>query len=555
MIRRRLSAARRRLAPERGFTMIVTIGILFITGLLLVAAFTIAQGEVEASRNDVQDKQAYFAALSGVQEYEYQLQANPNYWQKCTGPSGTVPGESKEKYEVSVMPSTTAEEEKKTCSASAPFATAIESKGSLVNTFRIKSVGTAGKETRTLIATFKVKGFLDYIYFTNYETLDPELYAAGSECKGQYRSEWIGKSYASKCVTIIFAGGDHIEGPMHTNDASRVEGAAFGRKEHSPPDEVEINGGTYPEDENEKCTGSAKFYTETGCYTTKGETLQIPESDTSLESYVESANKWTGETIITLNGTTYNVKRWEKGVPEEKKGLAWPKNGLIFVTNNGTCSSPYEPHGADTGEEITNRENCGDVYVQGSYSESVTVAAEDNLVVTGNIYPTSVAGKLGSEPTGTPVAGLIASNFVRVYHPVFTTYSSASCKSGDKSLGGGKCEYKNSEGGCDAENIEKASEDPNGWGSLHELYVYGAILSTAHSFIVDNWTCGEPLGKLHEYGAIAQNYRGTVGTTGGEGYLKDYKYDGRLATDEPPYFLAPLKAGWKIIRETAPKAG
>jgi hypothetical protein len=46
-----------------------------------------------------------------------------------------------------------------------------------------------------------------------------------------------------------------------------------------------------------------------------------------------------------------------------------------------------------------------------------------------------------------------------------------------------------------------------------------------------------------------------VGTTGGTGYLKNYNYDERLATDEPPYFLAPLKAGWKIIRETAPTQG
>ena len=86
-------------------------------------------------------------------------------------------------------------------------------------------------------------------------------------------------------------------------------------------------------------------------------------------------------------------------------------------------------------------------------------------------------------------------------------------------------------------------------------YIYAAILSTSHSFLVDNWKCGEELGKLHVYGAIAQDYRGPVGVVGGSGYLKDYKYDGRLATDEPPYFLAPLKAGWKVIRETAPTAG
>jgi hypothetical protein len=39
------------------------------------------------------------------------------------------------------------------------------------------------------------------------------------------------------------------------------------------------------------------------------------------------------------------------------------------------------------------------------------------------------------------------------------------------------------------------------------------------------------------------------------GYFKDYNYDERLATSQPPYFLAPLKAGWKIIRQTAPTAG
>ena len=59
-------------------------------------------------------------------------------------------------------------------------------------------------------------------------------------------------------------------------------------------------------------------------------------------------------------------------------------------------------------------------------------------------------------------------------------------------------------------------------------------------------------------GAIAQNYRGIVGTGGGRsytGYLKDYKYDERLAVDEPPFFLSPLNSGWKVIRETAPAAG
>ena len=46
-------------------------------------------------------------------------------------------------------------------------------------------------------------------------------------------------------------------------------------------------------------------------------------------------------------------------------------------------------------------------------------------------------------------------------------------------------------------------------------WIYAGILSTSHSFIVDNFSCGEALGKLNEYGAIAQDYRGPVGTSGG----------------------------------------
>jgi hypothetical protein len=78
--------------------------------------------------------------------------------------------------------------------------------------------------------------------------------------------------------------------------------------------------------------------------------------------------------------------------------------------------------------------------------------------------------------------------------------------------------------------------------------------------VVDNFNCGpKALGDLNLYGALAQNYRGIVGTGSSAGivtgYDKDYKYDERLAVDEPPYFLSPLNAGWKVARETSPSGG
>ena len=80
--------------------------------------------------------------------------------------------------------------------------------------------------------------------------------------------------------------------------------------------------------------------------------------------------------------------------------------------------------------------------------------------------------------------------------------------------------------------------------------IYAAILAVNHSFIVDNYDCGAPLGTLTVYGAIGQLFRGPVGTIGNSGYLKDYRYDDRLATTEPPYFLNPVSAAWYVQRQT-----
>ena len=103
--------------------------------------------------------------------------------------------------------------------------------------------------------------------------------------------------------------------------------------------------------------------------------------------------------------------------------------------------------------------------------------------------------------------GLVANNFVRVYHPYETkeTYNSRT--------------------------RQTETECVNGPGSLHGVTIDAAILAILHSFIVDNYNCGEQLGKLTVNGAIAQKYRGAVGTTGGTGYLKNYNYDSRLRYD------------------------
>jgi hypothetical protein len=367
--------------------------------------------------------------------------------------------------------------------------------------------------------------FLDYLFFSNFETVNPSLYEAPEGCVGKYYSEWVGKY---DCETITYTGGDRIEGPMHTNDAAQVEGeASFGRAGAEPPDVVEIDGGTYPEDAEERCTGKPTFNTATSCYV-RGERISMPEGDGGLEVLAEGQDVLTGETRLELDGAanTIQVVNFGRDGQRSAKTLAWPANGVIYVRAR-SCEWPTassdEFENADGATEAAEEKGCGNVYVRGTYSRSLTVAAEDDLIIDGDIYPTSVAGRLGSPPDGSATLGLIAGGDVRIYHPVSSQGVDGS-------------------GGCGDGNLDEA-EDPNKLGSLSDPYIYAAILSTSGSFMVDNFLCGAQLGELHVYGSIAQDYRGVVGTFSGSsrssGYAKDYKYDQRLQSDEPPYFLSP----------------
>jgi hypothetical protein len=520
---------------QDGLTMIIAVGVMFVTSLLLVAAFTAASGDVQLSHTDTIQKQAYYAALAGVQEYEYMLQNNPNYWQKCEGPSGEEAGQH---YEVTPLIASTAPIGTKACSSANPFETMIESDGAVNNTFRIESIGCAGKTglttckgqsrptvtTRKIVATFQVVGFLNYVYFTKYELIDPGLYSPKAPCEEYYE----GGKRSAECRTLVFAEHDSVKGPMKTDDAAHVtcsNKVVFGRPEQTPFDAVEIDGGTWP-----SCGGSGPIYnTESGKPAETAE-MSLPANDESLKAYVEHApqqNELSGRNELVLEESTntitdkYFKKEGGKAI-EKTQTLEWPKNGLLYVTQNEEFECKYEytndnSFAADNAQETEEELGCATVYVRGTYSKSLTIGSESELVVNGNIIPSGVTG--GNAPTGTTALGLIASQFVRVYHP-----------------------------------CTNAGEQP---GYLKNPWIYAAILSTSHSFIVDNNKCGEQskLGYLGVYGAIAQKFRGQVGVVGTNGYLKDYRYDERLATGEPPYFLAPLQSGWKVIRETSPEAG
>jgi Tfp pilus assembly protein PilX len=651
---------RRAAAREEGFTMLFALLALFVSSLLVAAALTSANGDIRLSRKTTAQNKAYYAAVAGVNRYQYELSSNPNYWIECpslpkTGSPIKVPETTDEEFTVKTLSSTS----HSACTANSTTnkqTSILETTGTASGTFRILSTGTSNGTTRSIVATFTHPGFLNYVYLSNYEILDPTAQnPVPTHCE-EYYAQRVIDGVTGECGTIVWAQKDKVNGPMHTNDAAAMcavgtNKPTFGRAGHSPPDKIEINGGHY--DGGSGCNDEVTF---NGTYLTGGPTLLPPETDNEL---LESAGyKFSGKTTIVLKSGTPNTM-----TVTESKGTTtkvFPTSGVIFVENSAsTGCSKYTPYGSN----YTTDTGCGNVYVSGTYTESLTIAAANDVIVNGNLTTTT---ETGGRPTGAATLGLIATNFVRVYHPVETTYpvanyvpktaaaSSGTCSAtstvqisgsikstskevtglsstdelrvGDTVTGlgipastkitainknktaitlnntpsstktseltftlpyeyfgviklcvevpkvgytfhesekldaeacnefggheeayvsGGKCSYTNTASGCDAPNAPTALTAP---------VIDAAILSTAHSFINDNFECGDNLGELTVWGSISQFWRGTVGR-GEAGYIKNYNYDDRLASQQPPSFLSPSTTSWKLSRETAPPTG
>jgi Tfp pilus assembly protein PilX len=624
---------------EDGVTMIIVISVMFITSLLLVAAFTAASGEIHLTKTDRAQKKAYYAAEAGIEDYEYHLTQDGDYLSYCASPTPANPGlnevgsttnraevpsastgsePSHEQYAIQLLP---AETDKLAadhhCDPNRLVETMIEQGGNSSGTFRIESTGYSEGSESTIVATFRNLNFVSFVWYTKYETGDPVIYGEPPTSLPNYYTECgnffglrpsqgsIG-SNPLRCADNFFFGGESVNGPMHTQDHAGVCGSpVFGRYSS---DRIEFGSDGYKGDEgysNEGICGEASTPVFKGTHIPPKEVLSIepPPGDEELKHIVEPAYLYKAKTEIILEGNTMTVIQHKgAGPPEEKeeKDVAFPPNGVIYV--EGACSRLYSPFGPQPryqGNELKTETDttCGNVYVHGSYEESLTIGSENDVIINGNITtPTNGEG----QPTTSALLGLIANNFVRIYHPVVETYNVAwysanhepgtgskneTCKSGfaynkilgfcveapksgyifheaqlqdakpcntyqsheETYLGSGKCEYTdNGLFSCDAPNSPK---------DLNEPTIYAAMLAVKHGVIVDNFSCGESnLGALKVYGAVAGLY--TNGYSGANyegkfhGYPYNANYDNRLEAEEPPHFLNPIQAAWYVQRQT-----
>ena len=498
--------------------MIIVMTVVMLLTFIPLAIFTQAIQQLPLACHDQDHESALAAAEAGVDDYVNRLNQNQNYWTySATNPPPdgnqaftkwvAVPGPSDNNESFRYRSDTTST--------------------SINGTIYLTSSGMSRNVIRTVKVGIRREGFLDFLYMTDYEIVDPALSGDPSSCQlhaWEYNSGT--RSYGpdtSNCTIVYWTDSSALNGPVHTNDGLYVCGAP------------QFNGDTdtyYNSPTSQSVSGSTRFggpgvtLNPLGCTNSaffnrnndpaSGADLKFPPANTAIRNQADGSLGgtgclYTGPTTITLHNSG-SVGQMDVTSPLTKvtntgcgpgTNLSLPPNGVIYVqTVPASGSDPN--HGTCSGSGCN-----GDANVLGTLAGQLTIVAQNDIIIKGNlVYHTY--------PGGTDVLGLIANNDVDVYHPV------------------------NSSG-------------VNQSGSITDPTIDAAILALGHSFYVQNWTKGAPLGNLTVNGVITQEFRGAVGTFSGTppviqtGYNKNYTYDTRLKYLSPPYFLSPQQSAWQRI--------
>jgi hypothetical protein len=533
-----MSHRRRLLADQDGFTLVAVTITMMVLGLFAVTTWAAANNALPGITHDSNRKRAYEAAEAGVQWYTFQLEKDTNFWTKCADvPNGVnmqgsrvgwrnVPG-STEQFAIEMMGSTNA-----TTCGNDP--TVLLDDGVLT----IRVTGRFNGAQRQIVAKFRRSGFIDYIWYTMRETQPPAAYVNAADIQWAHDNCDVTRLLRPTtglpstrnlqdrdklgCSLIQFKDTDVVKGPMHTEDSSFLAcgNPTFG---NSSSDKIEVAKAPSADGAFTEADGCSGPVHTVGTLVAPSKGLDLPDSNSELANVADYT--FSGNTCLTFSGTTLKVSAGQTGWGRNVNGvdsrlqikcpasattqtITLQPNTVIWIANSGTCASGYDYY-----QMYDNPTTCGDVAVSGTYSTNITVGSANDIIINGNL----------TRGTSDGMMGLVADQFVRVYHPVNPTNRSSST-------------------GCTNNLLSNPAV----------TQIDAAILATQGSFIADNWDCGSSLGDLKIRGAIAQYWRGTVGTSGNgdTGYDKAYEYDPRLKYREPPEFLDPTTALWNLLLQS-----
>ena len=412
--------------------------------LILIAAFVSRSvAEMRTAQREKNSFAALYAAESGI-DYGFTwltLQPAP--------PAGTTP---------IVNPVITGVP-KPALTTGAYSVTIIPNAGNPTNwpkRYEIVSAGTSGDSTRTVYYEVKRDTFASNIWFTNTE------------------------SYGGTDVWFVTV--DSLNGPVHTNDSFNISGnPQF--PDLIDPHPTEESGPSinymHPPDSNPLTVDDNPYFAQPVDFNVDPINMPTHDDTAPLRNAAASGGRvFIGKTTIILNANgTMNVTTDDHTY--NNTNMPIPANGAIYVQNR------------IQGNHIT---EYGDASVRGTLNGRLTIQANDDIIITGNIQYNS---NPQTNPNSTDTLGLVAEGDVMIL-----------------------------QNACPA----------NG-----NLTIQAAVMAIADSLYLEDWT-STMKGTLNIYGGVTQNQRGPVGTfninnsTKASGFSKNYIYDRRLRDAPPPYY-------------------
>lgn len=600
----------RRMAKQDGFALPVVIGLGLALTIMVASVLTFSTSGSQKSGGDVNGANAMAAAYAGLAEYQSQLTAN-NAYEKYGVLTSFNTGSTFAGTNGNPAFGTTAGGTWATVANSNNtefFRYEVDnSKYSSSGVIRVRVTGRAGNVTRSIVANLKGTGFIDYLYFTNYESSNPAI--TGETQQGNSSALCISQhlddpSYNSNtaCQPVQFISGDVLYGPVRTNDEFTICGAEFKQTIQST-----AATGTYNKPNG--CSnptfdsGTPQNVASLDLPATNSAMLQETRNDLTASTVPRPGCLYTGPTQIvfnsdgtmtvtspwtlatqiaissngTMSGTATGSAATECGTLAALHSAAGatipvPADNLVYVQNVPSDNSHSDPNywasgsiptspstatfctktttsGGKTtttyGNGLTNPNGktypatsefngtagasgvygCrnGDAFVQGSFHGALTVGAQNNLYVTGNITYTDATND---------ILGLVGQSTVTVWNPM-------SCSSSTKNV------CSTTSGNSTLLNLSSGAN----------VTIDAAIASNGGTFQVQNYAYGPKLGTLTVLGSIAQDYRGAVGVSYGgsgahtTGFVKSYGYDTRLLNTAPPKFLQPVSTTYGVTTE------
>lgn len=613
-------------ASERGVVLPVVIGLgLAMLMLVAVGMSSAASGTIKTN-TDEDIKGAISAAYAGVEEYQSRLALDSTYYKFgnplapfsfSSGAGLTLPtlansnlafdATSGGKWAEIPNPNPS---DPNTHTGSFFRYEVDNSDYASKGVIRLLSTGKVGNVTESVVASLRQSGFLDFLYFTDYETSDPifaPVVATPPNCE-----VYVYNNRDSSCGQIQFGKFDTLAGPVHSNDTVLICSTTFlgtlTTSDPGTPRYQTVGGCTGPVFKNPDLTpnpaGAVNYEKPT----------DIPPTNSNMigETYTDDpANVpnpgclYTGPTTITFlgNGKMNVVSPYSNAV-ETNASQTVATTGSAVDAKCGKISDLRSAAGA-----TINVLDLNLIYVQAvrndgtqnSWAATATPSGLTCLSQTGTSQRTASqaisTSSGGFTVSGTNVLGTVTRYpAVNEILPWTSTASNPaySCRSGDLYISGtivghmtaasdnyiyvtDDVFYKTKTSdilGLVPNNtlwiynpILKNSSGVYSYKTTNDIEIDAALLSVKHTVQVQNYDGGVKAGggtylgnkgSLTIFGAIAQKFRGTVATSNGTstpatGYSKNYQYDTRFHNTAPPKFLTPVSTTYKVSQYSGTK--